>query len=90
MTITALVIEFRFKGPPAIVTFLPGFWLLAPGSFGLVSLAGMASGIQTGVQVMTLLFSLSGIATGCLIGAFTYSTLMHPRKGASWWRPEEI
>jgi hypothetical protein len=50
----------------------------------------MASGIQTGVQVMTLLFSLSGIATGCLIGAFTYSTLMHPRKGASWWRPEEI
>jgi uncharacterized membrane protein YjjP (DUF1212 family)/uncharacterized membrane protein YjjB (DUF3815 family) len=90
MTITALVIEFRFKGPPAIVTFLPGFWLLAPGSFGLVSLAGMASGVDTGAQVMTLLFSLSGIATGCLIGAFTYSALLHPRKRASWWRPEEM
>jgi uncharacterized membrane protein YjjP (DUF1212 family)/uncharacterized membrane protein YjjB (DUF3815 family) len=90
MTITALVIEFRFKGPPAIVTFLPGFWLLAPGSFGLVSLAGMASGVDTGAQVMTLLFSLSGIATGCLIGAFTYSALLHPRKGASWWRPEDM
>lgn len=90
MTITALVIEFRFKGPPAIVTFLPGFWLLAPGSFGLVSLASMASGTDTGAQVMTLLFSLSGIATGCLIGAFTYTLLLHPRKQGSLWKPEDI
>lgn len=89
MTIVALVIEFRFKGPPAIVTFLPGFWLLAPGSFGLMSVAGMASGADTSGQVITLLFSLSGIATGCLIGAFTYSSLLHPKRRFAWWRPDE-
>ena len=88
MTITALVIEFRFNGPPAIVTFLPGFWLLAPGSFGLMSVAGIASGAETGADVFTLLFSLTGIATGCLIGAFTYSGLLHPRK-ATWWKVQD-
>lgn len=85
MTITALVIEFRFDGPPAIVTFLPGFWLLTPGSFGLMSVTGMASGLDTGGNVLNLLFALSGIATGCLIGAFVYNALLHPRK-AKWWR----
>jgi uncharacterized membrane protein YjjP (DUF1212 family) len=89
MTITALVIEFRFNGPPAIVTFLPGFWLLAPGSFGLMSVAGMAAGEDAGGQIFTLLFSLSGIATGCLIGAFTYSSLLHPKRRFAWWRPDE-
>ena len=39
---------------------------------------------------MTLLFSLSGIATGCLIGAFTYTLLLHPRKQGSLWKPEDI
>lgn len=85
MTITALVIEFRSDGPPAIVSFLPGFWLLTPGSFGLMSVTGMASGLDTGGSVLALLFALSGIATGCLIGAFTYNALLHPRN-AGWWR----
>lgn len=89
MTIAALVIEFRFKGPPAIVTFLPGFWLLAPGSFGLISVTSIASGVNTGTDVFTLLFSLTGIATGCLIGAFVYNALLHPRK-TSWWRVADL
>lgn len=88
MTITALVIEFRFNGPPAIVTFLPGFWLLTPGSFGLMSVTSIASGMDTGGSVLTLLFALSGIATGCLIGAFIYNALLHPRK-AGWWRVQD-
>ena len=88
MTITALVIEFRFKGPPAIVTFLPGFWLLAPGSFGLMSITSMAAGHDAGGNIFTLLFSLTGIATGCLIGTFAYSALLHPRT-AMWWRMQD-
>jgi uncharacterized membrane protein YjjP (DUF1212 family)/uncharacterized membrane protein YjjB (DUF3815 family) len=88
MTMTALVIEFRFNGPPAIVTFLPGFWLLAPGSFGLISMASMATGQSTAQDILTLLFTLTGIATGCLIGAFVYSALLHPRN-IKWWRIEE-
>lgn len=88
MTISALVIEFRLNGPPAIVTFLPGFWLLTPGSFGLMSVTGLASGMDTGGSLLALLFALSGIATGCLIGAFVYNALLHPRK-ASWWRVQD-
>ena len=90
MTMAALVIEFRFKGPPAIVTFLPGFWLLAPGSFGLMSVANMAAGHDTGTDVFTLLFSLTGIATGCLIGAFAYGSLLHPRTKNAWWRAQQL
>ncbi len=88
MMMTALVIEFRFKGPPSIVTFLPGFWLLTPGSFGLMSVTALATGMDTGGSVLNVLFALAGIATGCLIGAFVYNALLHPRK-ASWWRVQE-
>jgi hypothetical protein len=38
--------------------------------------------------VLNLLFALSGIATGCLIGAFVYNALLHPRK-ANWWRVQD-
>ncbi len=88
MTIVALVIEFRFNGPPAIVTFIPAFWLLAPGSFGLVSVANLATSTSTAEDILTFLFTLTGIATGCLIGAFVYSGLLHPRN-IRWWRIEE-
>src|SRR5262249_6320161 len=37
------LIELRFKGPPAMVTFLPSFWLLVPGALGLLSVKYMLS-----------------------------------------------
>ncbi|MCB0772950.1 MAG: threonine/serine exporter family protein [Flavobacteriales bacterium] len=86
MAITALVIEYRFKGPPALVTIIPAFWLLAPGSFGLVSITTMAAeGMGTAGSILQLLFILTAIATGALIGAFLYSGLLHVRR-ARWWR----
>ena len=88
MTITALVIEYRLKGPPALVSIIPAFWLLAPGSFGLASVASMASGgTDAPANLMQLLFILTAIATGCLIGAFVYSGMLHVRR-ARWWRGE--
>ncbi len=88
MTITALVIEYRLKGPPALVSIIPAFWLLAPGSFGLASVTTMASGSLYAVgNVLDLLFLLTAIATGCLIGAFVYSGVLHVRR-ARWWRGE--
>lgn len=84
MTITALSIEYRLKGPPALVTFLPAFWLLAPGSFGLVSVTGIATHQGTSGSILVLLFTLVAIATGCLIGAFLYSGLFHFRR-VYWW-----
>ncbi|HEX2617849.1 MAG TPA: threonine/serine exporter family protein [Flavobacteriales bacterium] len=90
MTLTALVIEYRFKGPPALVTFLPAFWLLAPGSFGLASVASIAThGGDTASNILQLLFTLTAIATGCLIGAFAYSGLFHVRR-VYWWRRDAL
>ena len=85
MTMTALVIEYRYKGPPALVTILPAFWLLAPGSFGLVSVATMATeGMGTAGNILRLLFILTAIATGSLIGAFLYSGLLHVSQVRVW------
>lgn len=86
MAITALSIEYRLKGPPAIVSIIPAFWLLAPGSFGLVSVTSMANGgLGTGGSILELLFILTAIATGTLIGAFVYSAMLHVRR-SGWWR----
>ncbi|MCO6482427.1 MAG: threonine/serine exporter family protein [Flavobacteriales bacterium] len=86
MSITALVIEYRLKGPPALVTIIPAFWLLAPGSFGLVSVTTMATdGMDTAGSILQLLFILVAIATGALLGAFLYSGLLHARR-TRWWR----
>lgn len=51
LTIVAYAVERRPTGPPALVTFLPGFWLLVPGSLGLIGLteyfaADTAAGID--------------------------------------------
>jgi uncharacterized membrane protein YjjP (DUF1212 family) len=89
MTLTALLMEYRLKGPPALVTFLPAFWLLAPGSFGLVSVTGIATETGTAANILQLLFTLTAIATGCLIGAFAYSGLFHVRR-VYWWKRDGI
>ena len=68
------------------MTIIPAFWLLAPGSFGLVSVTTMATeGMDTAGSILQLLFILVAIATGALIGAFIYSGALHVRK-ARWWR----
>lgn len=36
MTLVAYAVERTPSGPPALVTFLPGFWLLVPGALGLI------------------------------------------------------
>ncbi len=85
MTITPLVIEYRYKGPPALVSILPAFWLLAPGSFGLVSVTTMAAdGMGSAGNILRLLFILTAIASGSLIGAFFYSGVLHVRKARLW------
>lgn len=67
------LIQQRFKGPPSMVTFLPSFWLLVPGSVGLVSVAHMLSDREAGIEGMTnALFAFASIALGTLVGASIY------------------
>lgn len=69
----AYLIQMRFKGPPAVVTLLPAFWLLVPGSLGLLSVARMFSDRYEGIEGLTnVVFTFSSIAMGSLIGAALY------------------
>jgi uncharacterized membrane protein YjjB (DUF3815 family) len=78
------LIQLRFKGPPAMVTFLPSFWLLVPGSLGLVSVAHMMSDRAAGFDgLITAVFAFTSIALGTLMGASLYKWLTE-RFG--WWQ----
>jgi uncharacterized membrane protein YjjP (DUF1212 family) len=66
-------IQLRFKGPPAMVTFLPSFWLLVPGALGLTSVKRMLSDRAAGFDsLITAVFVLASIALGTLMGAALY------------------
>jgi uncharacterized membrane protein YjjB (DUF3815 family) len=70
------LIQLRFKGPPAMVTFLPGFWLLVPGALGLLSVKQMLGDRAAGVDgLITAVFALASIALGTLMGASLYKWL---------------
>jgi uncharacterized membrane protein YjjP (DUF1212 family) len=67
------VIQLRFRGPPAAVTFLPSFWLLVPGALGLLSVTHMLSDRAAGIDgLVTVVFVIASIALGTLIGASLY------------------
>jgi uncharacterized membrane protein YjjP (DUF1212 family) len=69
-TPVAYLIEQRFRGPPAAVTFLPSFWMLVPGALGLLSVTRMLSDRPGGVDgLITVLFVIASIALGTLVGA---------------------
>jgi uncharacterized membrane protein YjjP (DUF1212 family) len=70
------LIQLRFKGPPAMVTFLPTFWLLVPGALGLLSVTRMLSDRAAGIDgLITAVFALASIALGTLMGASLYKWL---------------
>lgn len=70
------LIQLRFKGPPAVVTFLPSFWLLVPGALGLMSVTRMMSDRAAGLDgIVTVVFVIASIALGTLVGASVYRGL---------------
>jgi uncharacterized membrane protein YjjP (DUF1212 family) len=78
LAMTPLVLWFGDlrHGPPKLITFLPGFWLLVPGAAGLISVTdfagkGSSAGSAAFVAVLTVVVS---IALGVLIGTAAYRT----------------
>ncbi len=70
------LIQLRFKGPPAMVTFLPSFWLLVPGALGLMSVKRLLSDRVAGLEGLTAaIFVFAAIALGTLMGAALYKFL---------------
>lgn len=76
MTPLVLWVESLRAGPPKLVTFLPGFWLLVPGAAGLIGVTEMLGvNQQLGVQaVLDTLVAVMSIALGVLIGTALYHT----------------
>jgi uncharacterized membrane protein YjjB (DUF3815 family) len=78
------LIQLRFKGPPAMVTFLPSFWLLVPGALGLLSVKQILSDRAAGIDgLITTVFVFASIALGTLMGASLYKWLTEQ---FGWWR----
>ncbi len=70
------LIQTQFRGPPAMVTFLPSFWLLVPGALGLMSVKQILSDRAAGVDGMVAaIFALVSIALGTLMGASVYKAM---------------
>lgn len=70
------LVQLRFKGPPAVVTFLPSFWIVVPGSLGLVSVASMLGDRDAGIDgLVTVMIVLVSVALGTLVGASLYKSL---------------
>ena len=78
------LIQLRFKGPPAMVTFLPTFWLLVPGALSLISVKHMLSDTAAGLDgLIAALLALVSLALGTLIGASLYKWLTET---FGWWQ----
>lgn len=69
MTPVAVIVARQKSGPPAIVSFLPAFWLLVPGALGLVGVASILGGDTGGVSsLVTTVSTMVAIALGVLAG----------------------
>ncbi|GIT79955.1 hypothetical protein LLS1_16240 [Leifsonia sp. LS1] len=69
LTVVAYLVQSVPGAPPAVVCFLPAFWLLVPGATGLIRLTQSASGVDFDASsVPNLLGSIVSIALGVLVG----------------------
>ncbi len=80
MTPVAYWIQGRRGAPPALVTFLPAFWLLVPGSLGLIGLTQLvAEKGQAGLQTVgDMTFAIVAIALGVMVGVALVRPLGRP------------
>jgi uncharacterized membrane protein YjjB (DUF3815 family) len=67
MTVMAFVVERLPSAMPAHASFLPGFWLLVPGSLGLIGLTRLAAG-GSGQELLATVGSIFAVALGVLCG----------------------
>jgi uncharacterized membrane protein YjjP (DUF1212 family) len=75
MTLVAYAVASVRGGPPVLVTFLPGFWLLVPGSLGFIGVTEsiVHGGSAGAASLVATVNAIVSIALGVLCGA------------AIWW-----
>lgn len=76
--LVASLVEFLQPQLPRSVAFLPSFWLLVPGSFGLVSVTQLELGPEAAfVGVVAVTLVITAIALGVVVGAGVALPLRH-------------
>ncbi|WP_099023183.1 threonine/serine exporter family protein [Mycolicibacterium palauense] len=78
LTICALAISRRRHAPPAVSMILPGFWLLVPGSLGLIGVTEMFGAGGNSALPATLIAMIS-VAMGLQVGLVLWR-LARPRR----------
>lgn len=70
LTVVAYIVERLPSGPPALVSFLPGFWLLVPGALSLIGLTEyLAQSATLGSEdLLGAAGSMVAVALGVLCG----------------------
>lgn len=75
VTPLSYLIQIQWKGPPAMVTFLPSFWILVPGALSLLTMKYMLSDQYVGLEgLVDAAIAIVSIALGTLVGASLYKT----------------
>lgn len=76
MTPTAYIVQIFRGAPPAIVLFLPGFWLLIPGTVGLIGLTQLVgTHFSTATSFFGFAATILSVSAGVLIGTSLYRLL---------------
>lgn len=78
MTLVAMYASTRPTGPPTLVGFLPGFWLLVPGALGLVGVTSiLGDDTRALATVVTAATTMVAISLGVLAGLALGTALRH-------------
>jgi uncharacterized membrane protein YjjP (DUF1212 family) len=77
LTLAAYLVERAPSGPPALVSFLPGFWLLVPGALSLIGMTEyLSQDVVSGSQdLLGAAGSTVAVALGVLCGHPLYLAL---------------
>lgn len=83
MTPLALYAAGERNGPPALVSFLPGFWVLVPGALGLIGVTQTIDGTATDGMgaILTSGATMVAISLGVLVGIALHGLARAVRSG---------
>jgi uncharacterized membrane protein YjjB (DUF3815 family) len=76
--VTALVAQ-QPRGPAALVSFMPSFWLLVPGALGLLGMTDLLHGDTSGLNsIVATLSTMVAISLGVLAGSVVSNRMERP------------
>jgi uncharacterized membrane protein YjjP (DUF1212 family) len=92
MTLTAYLLARRPSTMPVYAVFLPGFWLLVPGSLGLIGLTTLLALPESAsaYDVLTIVASIASVALGVLCGVELHAWLMQAGRRVRRFRRKRL